>query len=842
MAMEYPDRTIKELKSLFDKQKILRSRRIRRYDPGDEIRLEITGVFPARPGRALFRIDSFAGGGFAGQVYMAELLDLETAEGPIEGLEAGRSYAVKILIPPSGFARLFRNFIYALAFQGPFSPRINPDAACAGALWQKFLRRGAGQYLDSEQAVADILATFIDPVLGGCGEISEWIEGRLWRFEVDDNLDGRLKWEPGKPDKDLGSPEFRAKKAFMSRLVALMHDMGAHELARQYEWGTWKSQPNVLKRTASDPDPETGHVAIDFRAGLALLPFLPMSPVDFKLILRGIARGSLVQFDRGDIDRLQNFVEANAPVFSDMKPALEELKERDKAYRESLPDVSHNHVRLLTRPRIRSKIVKSRIRAWKIRNIIDDAAVRKLSGNKGLACFFCLLVIIPFLGPFILKLWGNNQYRRHYRQCISRTGYFRRVGRARIAEALIRWHRSGRIDAERKKTLIRHPVRFFFHLPLAVLPARVHRFFSDRRFFLKSLDNIFIRPFRLYFKTDVREAWLREFISQGEKNGMLTPQESSRIRNQIKEPFIQKYLKNLAVHVCTLPVTQIVSVIVAVIYIRMHPELSWQEASVHAGLILGLFQVTPISPGSLVRGLYVTFLVLKERNFSDYSIAFYLSFFKYIGYLAFPIQMAYRYPDLARFMAGHWATGAVHIVPVFGERGALLEHKMFDLFYNYPLTLRRRLRERKRLRAGLKPRYWHIPLWGISGVVLLALADGLFFKMKGFIPEFRDIWWAAVWIPMAAAAGVAIGAKGASLTKRILAGAACGAAIGVLHPVAHGIFVQASGPGGQILFTLSFLGKTASSAIWKVFIFAVLSLLTALAVEVRPLKTQRPGA
>jgi hypothetical protein len=25
--------------------------------------------------------------------------------------------------------------------------------------------------------------------------------------------------------------------------------MGAHEFARQYEWSTWKSQPNCLKRT-----------------------------------------------------------------------------------------------------------------------------------------------------------------------------------------------------------------------------------------------------------------------------------------------------------------------------------------------------------------------------------------------------------------------------------------------------------------------------------------------------------------------------------------------------------------------------------------------------------------
>jgi len=70
----------------------------------------------------------------------------------------------------------------------------------------------------------------------------------------------------------------------------------------------------------------------------------------------------------------------------------------------------------------------------------------------------------------------------------------------------------------------------------------------------------------------------------------------------------------------------------------------------------------------------VLYLVIRERNIKDYNIALVLAFFKYVGYLAFPIQMAYRYPVLARFMAVHWATSAVHIVPVFGESGALLEH------------------------------------------------------------------------------------------------------------------------------------------------------------------------
>jgi hypothetical protein len=57
-----------------------------------------------------------------------------------------------------------------------------------------------------------------------------------------------------------------------------------------------KSQPNAMKRTdLPDADgPADGLCAIDFRAGLALLPWLPMSPGDVKLIFDGIfKRGTL---------------------------------------------------------------------------------------------------------------------------------------------------------------------------------------------------------------------------------------------------------------------------------------------------------------------------------------------------------------------------------------------------------------------------------------------------------------------------------------------------------------------------------------------------------------------
>jgi hypothetical protein len=40
-------------------------------------------------------------------------------------------------------------------------------------------------------------------------------------------------------------------------------------------------------------------------------------------------------------------------------------------------------------------------------------------------------------------------------------------------------------------------------------------------------------------------------------------------------------------------------------------------------------------------------------------------------------------------MAGRWATSSVHIIPVFGEKGALMEHFVFDMFFNVPRAVGR---------------------------------------------------------------------------------------------------------------------------------------------------------
>jgi len=749
MAKEYSVEVYKELEARFRATRLYRPMRIARYDGGTELIYDVRGVEQAGTARVHLVVEKFVGGGFAGQVYQVKVLEIEAEDGSIGTLEVGRLYAMKILTPPSGFSRLFRNMLYWVGFQGPFQLQVNPEAARTGALWQKFVRRGAKIRFGDEGAVVDIHATFVDDRLGACGELSEWVDGRTWRLEVDERLDLLKQWSRGKAvdEQYVGSAEY-------------------------------------------------------------------------------LMRGSVVQFDRGNVDKLEDFMEANSDEFVDMRQMLEELKAAEQVYRNSIADITHNHVRLLYSGRLWSTMLTSAVTGWKVRNLVDQRCQQKLRSSRALTLLFFAIGLVPFLGGFVRRIWGREDWRKHYKEMLTSWGYLKRAIWARIAEKVIIWHRAGRVGPEQALKLSEHIWQFLCHLPLSLLPvAGLHRFLTDAKYAKERLVYLFVRPVRLYFNAELREKWLHEMVTEGQKKHMLTPEDANTILSQINEPFIQKYLKSLAVHVCTLPVTQIVSVLVATIYVLMHPELTWDEAGLRAGGILLAFQVTPISPGSLVRGFYVLYLVIRERNFKDYNIAVFLGFFKYIGYLAFPIQMTYRYPALARFMAAHWATSAVHIVPVFGERGALLEHWVFCLFYNWPLTIRCRMRKRAEIRSAMKPRYWHVGLCAVAAAVLFGFADFAYLSKGGKLPGLKDIWWLVVLVPLVCGALVTLGCGGAVLWKRVVAAAVWGIVAGALCTAATPII----GLGDVVIWA----GELAKSCLWRVFVFSVFSTVGAIVTELK---------
>ncbi len=670
------------------------------HEPGEVLTVQAKGIYPSVDSELRLELLRSVGGGFAGQVYQAELQSMKGGE--IQGLELGGHYAVKILRPPSGFSLAFRNLMYNLAYQGPFSAQVSEPAIRAGALWQRLIRRGAAIEFGDERAVVNGYATFYDPTLRSWAEISEWVPGRVWQLEIDDRLFRRwLKdptvwttWRTGVP-----SPEYLNKQAFMARLVRLFHRMGAPELARQYEWWSLKSQPNALKRLSAGRGPAEGLTAIDFRAGLALLCWLPMSPVDFALAFRGLRRGALVQFDRGDLDVLRGFMDRHPDHFGDLEPVYRELLVCERAYRRSLPDVTHHGLALLVDADLRRDVRNGLVDAWATLGKVDEPHAAKLRGSALAFSLYFWLGALPIVGKLGRKLWGLASWRTHLHRCLTDRAYLSRTLRVHQLEVLIGWHRKERVSDERALRLAERPLQLWIERwTVGWLPAKIHRYLTVPAELWERLWDAVTFPVKLYFRPQFREDWLRDQVQEAKDEGMLDEDEELRLLENIDDPFIQTYLKCVAVHAATLPVTQVVAIIIACAYYFFWapPEASWGESMAVSAGILAFFQATPVSPGSLTRGSYVLYRMVRDRNVKDYWIAALISFWHYIGYLGFPIQMVARFPGLARFMAGSWATKAAHVIPVFGEKGALIEHLVWDGFFNLPISagawIRRRLR------------------------------------------------------------------------------------------------------------------------------------------------------
>ncbi|MCZ7648039.1 MAG: hypothetical protein M5U26_22730 [Planctomycetota bacterium] len=676
-----------ELRAAFEACGLHRPFRLSRYDPGSVLEVNLEGVAPATAGRARLRLERFCGGGFAGQVYRARLVSLSWRGEPVPGLEVGKRYAIKLLRPPGSFARGFRNALYRIGFQAPFSLQTNRDAVRAGALWQKLLRRAVKLRFGSERHAADVHATFFDPGLEAFGEILEWVDGRLWKLESDARLFERgayLAWEQAPPDAP--SPEYLEKHVFMRKLVALLREVGAEETARQYEWGTWKSQPNVLKRL----DGAGELCAIDWRPGLALLAPLPMSPADFGLVLRGLARGRLVQFDGADVSKLEAFVSAHGEAFADLRPALAELKSAEAAYRAGLPDGLNRPWRLLTRLPFCGEVRAAAAASWQRLGLLDDGSAARTARSAPRFWLCYALWWLPIVGHFLLRMLGSSSYRRHVGMMLGSPGYAARGLRGWRIETLLRWHRNGRVGDRKALARVEQPVEFALErLLVGWWPRAWHRFVTDGDY-AKALLKAWIGfPLRFYASAEFREAWLLERVRKALAEGMLEAVEEARIEAHIRDPFIQKYLKCMAVHLCLSPVTTLLRFGLA-IYFSVWLGESWHDSLAIAVAVLAAIQLLPVTPGSVARGLYVIWLMIRERNTRDYRIAAFVSFWHYIGYLGFPLQMATRFPALARFLTARWAKRIVSFVPVFGEAGGLLEHKVFDLFFNLPISLHAR--------------------------------------------------------------------------------------------------------------------------------------------------------
>ena len=115
----------RKLQQIVDDAQLIKRYPPSRYDVRDLLNLDLIGVCPDVKARAIFKIEKFVGGGFAGQVYRVKLIEIESNHHTgLKNLEAEQTYAIKILIPPSQFSLMFRNFVYWLAYQGPFAAQV----------------------------------------------------------------------------------------------------------------------------------------------------------------------------------------------------------------------------------------------------------------------------------------------------------------------------------------------------------------------------------------------------------------------------------------------------------------------------------------------------------------------------------------------------------------------------------------------------------------------------------------------------------------------------------------------------------------------------------------------
>jgi hypothetical protein len=152
-----------------------------------------------------------------------------------------------------------------------------------------------------------------------------------------------------------------------------------------------------------------------------------------------------------------------------------------------------------------------------------------------------------------------------------------------------------------------------------------------------------------------------------------------------------------------------------------------------------------------------------------------------------------------------------------------LEHWVYCLFYNWPLTIRRRIARRAEVRSAYPVRYWHAVGCVIAAVAAFAFVYHSYLEEYWKLPQLRakEILWLVILAPVICGVAVTLGAGGAVLWKRIIGAAISGAAIGVFSTIAAAMLDN----GAAAFSTLAVLGSMHT------FVTAVLAAISAIIVE-----------
>jgi hypothetical protein len=654
------------------------------YFAGENIEAKVFGLNGECLGLEGFTIREYVGSGFAGQVYRAA---------PVNGVlpsagerETRQTVAIKVLKPKSRWKRIFRDLLYYCSYQTSYAPRLREPAVRSGLIWQEVLRIAAEIEFGLVSAVARPLGYYWDSGQRSYVEVHQWVDSRPVRYEADD----RIFFSRSAGGHVPAETEMVRKKRFMQSLVKLCHQIGALGLARQYEWFTLVSQANVLSRVKSESS-TFEFTGIDFRPGLAVPFFLPLSPVHLRIIYAGIPQGVLVHFDEVEFERLDRFVADQGSLYPSLLELCQQLKQDDRRYRSALPNLWHTGRRSITDPKRRRAIANGLIEDWrKLDKVAPDAALRLERSRLGFFLFY-LLGLLPLAGGFFQRIVGSTPYRHHLKNLVLNRAYFREVFKWRKSCDLSAWLADGRIPELRLERLARSNFLYCFDKAvLSWLPGRLHRLASDGQVFRRQLFYLIIHPIRLLLEKEYRKTWLAEIINQQYHRGIVNAAQRDDLLRQLTEAPMQAFIRDLGF----------------TIGLEIFSKLGYAMLAVYGFssgnfVPLAIAALGPIPPSGIVRTAYVFSLLVWElpgmirrrgnKLFLTRALGLLVAPWRMVGNLFAPLEMFTYYHDLSLLLADYYVSRIVGVIPVLGGRGQLLEYWAFQLVFNVPLSIRKRL-------------------------------------------------------------------------------------------------------------------------------------------------------
>ena len=69
---------------------------------------------------------------------------------------------------------------------------------------------------------------------------------------------------------------------------------------------------------------------------------------------------------------------------------LDELKAAEAIYRDSVADITHNHIRILGSPRLWKTMLDSAVTGWSVRGVVDAAGERRFERTASNPCSLAL--------------------------------------------------------------------------------------------------------------------------------------------------------------------------------------------------------------------------------------------------------------------------------------------------------------------------------------------------------------------------------------------------------------------------------------------------------------------